>query len=295
MCISLQAGYWIALPLVLPAAGFLVRLFIIQHDCGHGSFFPHKTLNDWTGRILGVLTFTPYDWWKRTHALHHASSGNLARRGIGDVDTLTVEEYLALPKMRRLAYRIYRNPFVLFVLGPSYLFLLQHRLPVGLMGRDWKPWASAMATNLGILLLAVAMVWLFGLKTLLFVHLPIVVLAGTFGVWLFYVQHQFEHTVWAQEPEWDRHGAALHGSSYYDLPEPLQWITGYIGIHHVHHLCSKIPFYRLPTVLKAYPQLREISRLSVTESLKCVRLALWDEKRKRLIGFSDLSRPSTGA
>ena len=183
----------------MPAAGFLVRLFMIQHDCGHGAFFRHRRANDWVGRVIGVLTLTPYDFWRRTHALHHASSGNLDRRGIGDVDTLTVREYLALSRWGRLRYRLYRHPLVMFGIGPAYLFMLQHRLPVGLMRQGWRPWLSTMATNLAIAVIVATLIWLIGVKPFLLVHLPIMLLAASVGVWLFYVQHQFEQTTWARQ------------------------------------------------------------------------------------------------
>jgi acyl-lipid omega-6 desaturase (Delta-12 desaturase) len=187
--------WWLSLLIAIPAAGFLVRLFTIQHDCGHGSFFSSKLTNDWVGRVLGVLTMTPYDFWRRTHALHHASCGNLDRRGIGDIDTLTVREYLARPWWGRLKYRLYRSPVVLFVVGPAYVFLLQQRLPVGLMRSGWRPWISTQATNVAIIAIAAGLMWLIGPQAFLLVHLPIVMLAASIGVWLFYVQHQFAETL----------------------------------------------------------------------------------------------------
>ena len=279
-------GYAWATPLIaIPAAGFLVRLFMIQHDCGHGTFFSHRRANDWVGRVIGVLTMTPYDFWRRTHAVHHASAGNLDRRGIGDVDTLTVREYRALSRWGRLKYRLYRHPLVMFGLAPAYLFLLRQRLPVGLMHHGWQPWGSTMATNLAIALIVAMLVWFIGLKAFLLVHLPIMLLAAAVGVWLFYVQHQFERTTWERDGAWSLHDAALHGSSHYDLPALLRWFTANIGLHHVHHLCSRIPYYRLPRVLRDYPELRDIGRLTLRESLRCVPLALWDEERNRLVSF----------
>ena len=282
--------WWVTLLLAIPAAGFLVRLFMIQHDCGHGAFFRNRHANDWIGRALGVITMTPYEFWKRTHAIHHAGSGNLERRGIGDVDTLTVNEYLALPARRRLAYRIYRHPAVLFGVGPAYLFLLRQRLPFGLMRSGWQPWVSTMGTNLAIAIVAATLIWLIGVGPFLLVHGPIMLLAAAMGVWLFYVQHQFEHTVWAHNETWNRHEVALHGSSYYVLPGVLRWFTANIGIHHVHHLCSRIPYYRLPHVLRENPELGAIGRLTLWESIKCVRLTLWDEGREKLISFRELRR-----
>ena len=280
--------WWASLLIAIPAAGFLVRLFMIQHDCGHGAFFSKRWANDWTGRVIGVLTFTPYGHWRHTHAVHHATCGNLGRRGIGDVATLTVREYCALSRWGRLRYRLYRHPLVMFGFGPTYLFLLQHRLPLGLMRDGWRPWASTMSTNLAIASIAAVLAWLIGIKAVLLVHLPVVLLAATIGVWLFYVQHQFEHTAWEPEGEWNFHEAALHGSSHYDLPAALRWFTANIGVHHVHHLCSRIPYYRLPQVLRDHPELRGVGRLTLLESFRCVRLTLWDETQRRLVSFRDL-------
>ncbi|MFI4999910.1 MAG: fatty acid desaturase [Reyranellales bacterium] len=284
---TLDIGYWLALPLALAAAAFLVRLFAIQHDCGHGSFFRYRWANDWIGSVLSVVTLTPYGVWRRTHATHHASSGNLDRRGLGDVDTLTVEEYRARSLWGRLRYRLYRHPLVMFGIGPAYLFFLQHRLPVGLMRNGWRPWVSTMATNLAIALIAGVLIWLIGLKAFLLVHLPIMLFAASVGVWLFYVQHQFEHTIWASDGKWNAHEAALHGSSHYDLPAFLRWFTANIGMHHVHHLCSRIPYYRLPRVLSDHPELRDVGRVTLLESFRCVNLALWDESRRRLVSFRE--------
>ena len=285
---ALDFGYWFALLLAVPAAGLLVRLFMIQHDCGHGAFFRHRLANDWVGRALGVLTLTPYDFWRRTHAIHHASSGNLDQRGIGDIDTLTVREYLALSRWGRLRYRLYRHPIVMFGIGPAYLFILQHRLPVGLMRRGWQPWLSTMATNAAIAAVIGTLIWFIGIGSFLLVHLPIMLLAASVGVWLFYVQHQFEDTFWAEGLAWNVHTAALHGSSHYDLPAVLRWFSANIGVHHVHHLCSRIPFYRLPDVLREHPELVATGRLTLIESLRCVRLVLWDERKRRLISFREM-------
>jgi len=281
-------GYWWASLLIsVPTAGFLVRLFMIQHDCGHGAFFRRRWANDWVGRIIGVLTMTPYDHWRGTHAVHHATAGDLGRRGTGDVDTLTVREYFALPRRSRLRYRLYRNPIVLFGLGPTYLFLLRHRLPIGQLRGGWLPWMSTQATNAAIALIAAALISVIGIKAFLLVHLPTMIFAATAGVWLFYVQHQFETTVWSESRDWDHHDAALRGSSHYDLPPVLRWFSANIGVHHVHHLCSRIPFYRLPRVLSDHPELRAVSRLTLSQSLRCVPLALWDEAAQRLVTFRD--------
>lgn len=287
MWASLAVGYWLSLLIAIPTAGFLVRLFIIQHDCGHGSFLRSQTANDWIGRIIGVLTLTPYDLWRRTHAIHHASSGNLERRGVGDIDTLTVNEYRALSPWRRFLYRVYRHPIVLFIVIPAYLFFLQQRLPVGLMREGWRPWISTMATNLAMALVAAAMIGLVGTRAFLQIEIPVVLGAASAGLWLFYVQHQFEHTYWAAGNAWSHQDAALRGSSYYDLPGVLRWISGNIGIHHVHHLQSRIPFYRLPEVLRDHPALRETSRMTIRDSLPCARRALWDEASQRLVSFRE--------
>ncbi len=284
--VALDLGYyWAALLIAVPAAGFLVRLFMIQHDCGHGAFFRHRLANDWVGRVLGVLTLTPYDFWRRTHALHHATSGNLDRRGFGDIDTLTVREYRGLPLLGRLRYRLYRHPLVMFGVGPAYLFVLQHRLPVGLMRGGWVPWLSTMATNFAIAAIIAVLIWFIGIKAFLLVHTPIMLLAASIGVWLFYVQHQFEETRWEGNPQWDRHEAALHGSSHYELPAILRWFTANIGVHHIHHLSSNIPYYRLQAVLRDHPELRGVARLTLWQSFRCVRLVLWDEGQRRLVSF----------
>ena len=291
MLVAVHLGhFWLYALLLLPAAGLLVRLFMVQHDCGHGSFFPSRRGNDWTGRALGVLTLTPYDHWRRNHAVHHATHGNLERRGIGEIGTLTVSEYLALSRWKRLGYRLYRHPVVMFGFGPAYLFLLQNRLPFGSMRKGWQPWLSTMLTNLAVVVAAGLLMWWLGVVPFLTVQLPIVILAATAGVWLFYVQHQFEETLWAEDRTWNVHELALRGSSHYDLPAVLRWFTANIGVHHVHHLSSRIPYYRLPDVLRDHPELRDVGRLTLLQSLRCVRLALWDETRQRLISFAEMRR-----
>ena len=283
---ALSFSGWLALAISAVNAGFLVRIFAIQHDCGHGAFFRNRKLSDWIGRGLGVLTLTPYDVWRRTHSVHHASAGNLDKRGMGDVLTLTVAEYRALPWSGRLRYRLYRNPVVLFGLGPVYLFMLQNRLPLGLFRSGWTYWASAMATNAVIALILGLIVFFGGLKVLLLVFLPTSILAASIGVWLFYVQHQFEETHWRTDEEWDLHDAALAGSSHYDLPMILRWFTANIGIHHVHHLYSRIPFYRLPEVLRDHRELALAQRMTLWQSFACVKLQLWDEKQRRLLSMA---------
>ena len=288
MWFALQWSVWLTLAIAVPAAGFLLRLFMIQHDCGHGAFFRRRISNDWTGRILSVLTLTPYDAWRRSHAIHHASSGNLDERGIGDITTLTVSEYLTRNRFSRFAYRLYRNPLVLFGIGPAYHFLLRSRVPMVGSYTHWRSWISPMTTNASIAVCAAGMIWLVGLRPFLLVQLPIVLLASSIGVWLFYVQHQFEHTFWESRDDWTVHEAALRGSSHYDLPPLLRWFTANIGMHHVHHLCSRIPYYRLPRVLRDHPELRDIGRIGLMESFACARLALWDEGRRRMISFRQL-------
>jgi omega-6 fatty acid desaturase (delta-12 desaturase) len=274
--------------LAVPAAGFLVRLFMIQHDCSHGAFFRHPLANDWVGRVIGVLTLTPYDVWRRSHAGHHATLGNLGRRGLGDISTLTLREYAARSRWKRFSYRLYRHPLVMFGIGPAYLFILEQRVPTDLMRAGWRPWISAMTTNVAIAAAAATVIAFIGFKAFLLVHLPVMLLAASIGVWLFYVQHQFEHTLWADDRDWNWHEAALHGSSHYDLPLVLRWFTANIGVHHVHHLCSGIPYYRLPNVLRDFPELRGIGQMTLLQSFRCVRLVLWDEKQRRLVSFRDV-------
>ena len=282
---SLSVGYWLTLLLSVPAGGFLVRLFIIQHDCGHGAFFRNRSANTWVGRVLGVLTLTPYDYWKRNHAVHHATSSNLDRRGIGDIDLLTVEEYHGKSRWGRFFYRCYRSAPVMFVIGPAWLFLLQHRLPFNQMREGWRPWVSTMATNAAIVAVVAAMIWLVGWAPFVMVHLPIMLIAASMGVWLFYVQHQFEDVAWARTGGWSHHDAAMSGSSYYDLPGLLRWFSGNIGIHHVHHLNSRIPYYRLPKVLRDHPELKAVGRLTLKDSLRTVGLSLWCERQEKLVSF----------
>ncbi len=294
---AVEAGHLAGLLLALPAGGFLLRLFLIQHDCGHGSFFRSRAGNDRLGRVLGVLTLTPYEYWRRSHAAHHAGTGNLDARGLGDLDTLTVAEFHARGAFRRFLYRLYRSPFVLFGLGPAYVFLLKHRVPAGMMRQGWRPWASAMATNAAIAAVAGGVGWLVGFGTFLLVHLPVVLVAATLGMWFFYVQHQFEGAVWERDEDWTFHHAALHGSSYYALPAVLRWFSADIGIHHVHHLASRIPFYRLNQALRDLPFLAETGKISVAQSLKCVRMVLWDEQKRRLVSFAEARahRPQSAA
>lgn len=288
--LSAVNGFWWGLVLTIPAAGFLVRLFVLQHDCGHGALFTHRRANDWTGRTIGVLTLTPYDYWRRTHAIHHATAGHLGKRGVGDVLTLTIDEYRALTWQGRVRYWLYRHPVVMFGFGPAWLFICQYRLPIGLMRAGVLPWASTIVTNIFIALPVAVLIWVMGVWPFLAVQLPITLIAATVGVWLFYVQHQFEETQWDDGEDWDFHSAALHGSSHYDLPLLLRWITGNIGIHHVHHLSSRVPFYRLPQVLRDHPELRGIGRITFRDSLGLIKLVLWDANARRLVSFREVRR-----
>ena len=294
MWLALDVSYAITLLLSVPAASFLIRLFVIQHDCGHQSYFNSAPANDWVGRALGVLTLTPYGYWRNTHAAHHATSGNLDRRGIGDITTLTVEEYRALSPLRRQLYKLYRNPIILFGLVPTFLFVILRRLPIEAPARRRDALLSIIANNVALVGLFTAMIALIGVTDFIKIQLPIMVVASTIGVWLFFVQHQFEHGYWRAEDEWDFEEAALHGSSYLRLPKVLQWLTANIGLHHVHHLSSRIPNYRLQACLDRFPELsREARQISLIGSFKCAALALWCEERQRLVRFREI-RNATG-
>lgn len=286
---SLRLSYWITLALAIPAAFLLIRLFIFQHDCGHGSFFKSSRASDIIGSILGVFTLTPYHYWKKTHAIHHATSGNLEHRGFGDIDTLTVSEYLALSRWGRFKYRVYRHPLVLFGFGAVLHFFVKHRIPA-IVPRDWtRERRSIFWTDVGLAAVIVSMGALLGFRELLLVHLPVALCSCTIGVWLFYVQHQFEPTYWEHDPEWRYDNAALVGSSFYRLPRVLQWATGNIGLHHIHHLNARIPNYRLQEVFESIPELQRVTTLTLRQSLRCVHLALWDERRRRLVRFREIA------
>ena len=288
MYLGLQVSWWLAVPLAVLAAGFLVRLFIIFHDCGHGSFFPSRKANDTLGFITGVLTFTPYFHWRWEHALHHASSGDLDRRGTGDVWTLTVQEYLQASRWKRFAYRLARNPVVLFGLAPLFMFLIKQRFPAAKAPRRERH--SVAWTNLALVGVAAGMSWIFGLKAYLLLQGLVMMVAGAAGIWLFYVQHQFEGVYWERNEEWDYATAALKGSSFYKLPKVLQWFSGNIGFHHIHHLSPRIPNYRLEKCHRAEPLFQTVKQVTLLGSLKSLTFRLWDEQRQRLVGYRVLTR-----
>lgn len=283
MYFALAVSYWLVVPLAILAGAFLVRIFIIFHDCTHGSFFKARWANDAVGFLTGVLAFTPYHQWRWEHSIHHAAAGNLDRRGLGDVWTLTVQEYLASSKWKRFSYRLSRNPFVLFVLAPLVLFLILHRIPARNARRKDRLWTHA--TNFAIGLLAIGLYLIFGLKAYLIIQLTVLAVGSTAGVWLFYVQHQFEDVYWERKPEWDFTQAALQGSSFYKLPKILQWFSGNIGFHHIHHLSPRIPNYRLERAHNAEPLFQSVKPLSLRRSLKSFTFRLWDEGRRKLVGY----------
>ncbi len=272
----------------LVAAAFLMRLFMIQHDCGHGSFFRSRRGNDVLGAWLGILTMTPYRCWRRFHANHHGGSGNLDRRGLGDIHTLTVREYLALSRWRRLAYRLYRHPAILLLIGPPLLFILRQRTTYKIP-REWRvERRSVHLTNLGVAAWLVILCALHDPLAALGFHLIMMIAASIAGVWLFYVQHQFPDAYWRREGDWDAGRASLEGASYYDLPAPLRWLTASIGLHHIHHLDARIPNYRLYECFRRHPEFADPPRLGFRDSVACIRLRLWDEDAGRMVSFSDL-------
>ena len=280
---SLSVSWWLTVPLAALAAGFLVRIFIIFHDCGHGSFFKSRWANDIVGFIAGVLTFTPYYHWRWEHGIHHGTSGRLDKRGTGDVWTMTVQEYLESTRWKRFAYRLARNPFVLFGIAPMVVFVVMERIPSAKASRRERE--SVWWMNLAILCLVIGLSWIFGIVTYLLIQLTVTTVAGAVGVWLFYVQHQFEDVYWERGENWDYAAAALQGSSFYKLPKILQWFSGNIGFHHIHHLSPRIPNYNLQRCYDAEPLFQQVKHLTLLSSMKSLALRLWDEKAKRLVGY----------
>jgi acyl-lipid omega-6 desaturase (Delta-12 desaturase) len=280
---ALIISYWLMLPIAILAAGFLVRIFIIFHDCGHGSFFKAKRANNATGALAGVLLLTPYRHWRWQHALHHGTAGDLDRRGSGDIWTLTVEEYLRSTRWRRLAYRLARNPIVLFVIAPLYIFVIDHRFAASTAPTRER--RSVHRTNWALLGISLVMSAAIGLKAFLLIQLTVSAVAGALGIWLFYVQHQFEGAFWARSEEWNYTAAALQGSSFYKLPKILQWFTGNIGFHHIHHLSPRIPNYHLQQCHEADPFFNTIKPVTLLASLRFLTFRLWDEQRKVFVGF----------
>ena len=288
MALSLEISYFITLPLAVLAAGFQIRMFIIQHDCGHGAFFNSRKANDLTGMFCSLFTLTPYYYWQKSHAIHHAHAGNLEHRGIGDIYTMTVNEYLQQSKWGKFKYRVYRNPLFLFIIVPTLLFVVLYRFPTSEAKALKRVRSSIYWTNLALALLVGGMIWLVGLKAFLMIQLPIIITASSIGTWLFYMQHQFEDTYWSGNEGWDYTLAALQGSSYFKLPKILQWFTGNIGFHHIHHLSPRIPNYLLEKCHQENPLFQETVVLTLGSSLKSHFLTLWDEEQKKLIGFRQL-------
>lgn len=292
MYLSLDYSYWITLALAIPAAGFQVRTFIIFHDCTHGSFFASQRANDLLGIVAGLFTLTPYHEWRHNHNIHHATGSDLDHRGIGDVWMLTVKEYLALPWYGRLWYRIYRNPIGMLVIGPLAMFIVAHRFPSVHSGPREK--RSVHLTSAALVLITAGMSYLIGFVPFISVMLPTLWIAGMFGLWLFYVQHQFDETYWEHHEEWDFLESALKGSSFYKLPKVLQFFSGNIGFHHIHHLSPRIPNYRLNTVQNEVPLFHSVKPVTFFSSLRFLVLRLWDEEQHKLVGFRTIREMQRG-
>lgn len=283
---SLSFSYWLTLLLMLPAAGFTIRLFIIFHDCGHGSFFKSQKLSDLVGYFIGVLTFTPYAHWHHAHQIHHRTAGNLDKRGVGDVWTLTVNEYKALPWKKKLFYRLYRNPLLMFGLGPALVFFISNRFTFKGYSRQER--FSVYLTNLGIFTIALVLCLTIGWKAYVLIQFPMMYLAAVAGVYLFYVQHQYDEVYWTDDKNWDFKLVALQGCSFFKLPKVLQWFTGNIGFHHIHHLSFKIPNYYLEACHNESPVFKQIKPITFFKSFRTLRLRLWNEETRRLVSFRSL-------
>jgi acyl-lipid omega-6 desaturase (Delta-12 desaturase) len=283
MYFALQISYLLVLALALPTAGFLVRTFIVFHDCAHGSLLPSKRANRYVGRLLGLVVLAPFERWRHDHAVHHATSGDLERRGVGDIVTLTVGEYRARDRRGRIAYRLLRNPIVMFGVGPVIAMMVGPRIPTRSQRQRMR--RSVLATDLALFVVIGGLCWLMGWQTFLLVWAPPALLAGAIGIWLFYVQHQFEGAYWKSSGDWEYADAALRGSSYLRLPAIGRFFTGNIGFHHVHHLNARIPNYNLKRAHDANPVFHSVPTLSFWDGLRAVRLKLWDEDRQRLVPF----------
>jgi len=282
MVYLIEISYWLVIPLAVIAGGLVVRLFIFLHDCGHWSFFKSAKANHWVGSIMGVFVFTPYFQWRQSHAIHHATAANLDKRGVGDIWTLTVDEFLEAPWWKRLFYRVYRNPLVMFGVGPLLTFLILHRFPNNSYKTREKN--SVHLTNLALIIIILGMSWAIGLKNYLLIQLPVMWVASTVGVWMFYVQHQFEGVYWERAQKWDFLKAGLEGSSFYQLPKVLQWFSGSIGFHHIHHLSPRIPNYLLEKCHRENP-LFHVKPVKLWASFKSLTFRLWDEKKHQLVNF----------
>jgi len=286
MYLSLSVSYWLTLPLAILAGGFMIRIFIVFHDCGHGSYFKSKLANDVLGFISGMLTLTPYFHWRWEHSLHHATSGDLDRRGTGDIWTMTVQEYIESSRWKRFAYRLARNPIILFVIAPLYLFSFSQRFSSAKANRRER--YSVWWMNVALLAVASVMSMIFGIKAYLLLQLFVMGVGGSVGVWLFYVQHQFDGVYWERGDGWDYTDAALQGSSFYKLPRILQWFSGNIGYHHVHHLSSRIPNYNLERCHNSHPLFRSVKPVTLISSLKSFTYRLWDEQKRKLVGYRQM-------